>query len=117
MSPAQDPGRPDRDDRADAEAWEGIVRQLRGDPPVDDEDGDWHPEDPGDVTAGLSPATVAAWVLLVVTASTMVILGLVLDGLPWWLWLPGLALLLGSLLHLFRSLPEQRGEEDDGARV
>lgn len=87
------------------------------DPRGDDPEEDWRPPDPGDVTAGMRPGTLIAWVLLVGVGAVMIVLGFVLRGLPGWLWVPGLAIVLGCLISLFRSLPEQRNDGDDGARL
>lgn len=130
---------PERDPHSDARAWEDIVRRLQGDdspapaeerprgprdfelaPEPGDEDpleDDWQPEDPGPVTAGMRPGTIMAWAVLLGTAAAMLVLGFLLDGLPWWLWVPGLALILGSLASLFQALPQDRSEYDDGAQV
>ena len=78
---------------------------------------DWQPEDPGPVTAGMRPGTIMAWAVLLGAAAALVVLGFLLDGLPWWLWVPGLALILGSLVSLFQALPEERSDDDDGAQV
>lgn len=80
-------------------------------------DDDWQPQDPGPVTAGMRPGTIMAWAVLLGTAAAMLVLGFLLDGLPWWLWVPGLALILGSLVSLFQALPEDRSDYDDGAQV
>lgn len=84
---------------------------------AEDPEQDWQPADPGDVTAGMRPGTLIAWVLLLGVGAVMIVLGFVLRGLPGWLWVPGLAIMLGCLISLFQSLPEQRGDDDDGARV
>ena len=65
---------------------------------------------------GILAANVLA-ALLLGAAAALVVLGFLLDGLPWWLWVPGLALILGSLVSLFRALPEERSDDDDGAQV
>ncbi|WP_144792855.1 hypothetical protein [Kocuria palustris] len=124
-------GGPERDPDDEARAWDDIVRRLRDDdeptapePAADRElaadpeaEDDWEPEDPGDVTAGMRPGTLMAWGVLLGVSAVLLVLGFLLEGLPWWLWFPGLALVLGSLVSLFQALPEQRGDDDDGARV
>ena len=80
-------------------------------------DDDWQPQDPGPVTAGMRPGTIMAWAVLLGVAAALLVLGFLLDGLPWWLWVPGLALILGSLVSLFQALPEDRSDYDDGAQV
>lgn len=80
-------------------------------------DDDWQPQDPGPVTAGMRPGTIMAWAVLLGVAAALLVLGFLLDGLPWWLWVPGLALILGSLVSLFQALPEDRSDDDDGAQV
>ena len=80
-------------------------------------DDDWQPQDPGPVTAGMRPGTIMAWAALLGVAAALLVLGFLLDGLPWWLWVPGLALILGSLVSLFQALPEDRSDDDDGAQV
>ena len=80
-------------------------------------DDDWQPQDPGPVTAGMRPGTIMAWAVLLGVAAALLVLGFLLDGLPWWLWAPGLALILGSLASLFQALPQDRSEYDDGAQV
>ena len=80
-------------------------------------DDDWQPQDPGPVTAGMRPGTIMAWAVLLGVAAALLALGFLLDGLPWWLWVPGLALILGSLVSLFQALPEDRSDDDDGAQV
>lgn len=137
----------ERDPEQDRAAWEQLVRQLQeqdpapGDPferpdpelrepPVavptrgprdfelaEEAEEDWQPQDPGDVMAGLRPTTLLAWVLLIGVGVGLVVLGILLDGLPWWLWLPGLAIVLGAVTSLLQSLPERHRDDDDGARV
>lgn len=80
-------------------------------------DDDWQPQDPGPVTAGMRPGTIMAWAVLLGVAAALLVLGFLLGGLPWWLWVPGLALILGSLVSLFQALPEDRSDYDDGAQV
>lgn len=84
--------------------------------PLDPED-DWRPPDPGNVIHGLSAKTLIAWALLVVTPVVLVTLGYLLGGLPWWLWMPGLAVVISSIMTLLGGLPEHRDDTDDGARV
>lgn len=94
--------------------------ELADDAPFADDpdpEDDWEPGDPGDVIAGMRPGTLVAWGVLLGVSAVLLILGFVMDGLPWWLWIPGLALILGSLVSLFQALPEQRSEYDDGAQV
>lgn len=105
-----------RDSRPPGEDAEGD--DSRDDAPEeDDPEEDWQPSDPGDVIAGMRPGTLIAWVLLVGVGAVMIVLGFVLRGLPGWLWVPGLAIVLGCLISLFQSLPEQRNDGDDGARI
>ncbi|KAA9394438.1 hypothetical protein FCK90_06325 [Kocuria coralli] len=129
---------PDRDPHADERAWEEIVERLRGpahgplgengleeleeDGPRDyelaeDPDEDWQPPDPGDVTLGLSSGTMTAWGVLVLVPVVMVVLAFMMNGLPWWLWVPGLAVVISSIASLLRKLPEDRDDGDDGAVV
>lgn len=84
---------------------------------ADESEEDWQPHDPGHVTAGLSTGTLTAWLLFIVVPVVLVILGAMMDGLPWWLWMPGLATVISSIITLLGGLPEQRDSGDDGARV
>lgn len=81
------------------------------------EDAEWQPPDPGPVTAGLSTGTLLAWGLLVTLPVFLVVLGFVMNGLPWWLWVPGLAIMISAVLSLLGGLPEHHDDNDDGARV
>ena len=38
-------------------------------------------------------------------------------ALPWWAIVGGLVAVVGAIGHLLRSLPDDRDELDDGARV
>lgn len=93
-------------------AADGVPREL-----ADESEEDWRPPDPGHVTAGLSTGTLTAWLLLMVVPVVLVILAALMDGLPWWLWMPGLATVISSIITLLGGLPEQRDLGDDGARV
>ncbi|ROZ64009.1 hypothetical protein EDL96_04300 [Kocuria soli] len=136
---------PRRDPEADDLAWQEIVRHLRDpeqgapdqesqlqyapgpdapgqdapgqDAPLPEDDEDWQPPDPGRVTAGMSPGAVTAWSVLAVVPVVLLALGLLLDGLPWWLWFPGLTAVITAIVVLLGGLPEERDENDDGARV
>ncbi|MDO5618470.1 hypothetical protein [Kocuria sp.] len=123
-----------RDPRADQRAWEDLVQRLTESEAPDDAeisapeapdpesqfpepDEDWHPPDPGHVTAGLRLGTLVAWAAIMVVPVVLVILGFLMDGLPWWLWFPGLAVVISSVITLLGRLPEHRDDNDDGARV
>ncbi|RKQ36152.1 hypothetical protein [Kocuria tytonis] len=73
--------------------------------------------DPGPVTGGISPAMLRA--LSVVVAVVVVVVGLsLLPGpLPTLVWVAGLVGLVGGLFLVFRALPEDSPEGDDGAVV
>lgn len=71
--------------------------------------------DPGPVTGGVSPAMLRA--LSVLVAVLVIMLGLtVLPGpLPGVVWVAGLTGTVAGLFLVFRALPEDSPEDDDGA--
>lgn len=99
--------------------WRATLPGAEGLPPelAEDSEEQWSPPDPGRVTAGLSTGALTAWSLLIVVPVVLVVLGVVMNGLPWWLWLPGLATVIASVFTLLSELPEQRDLGDDGARL
>lgn len=113
------PAEPDPGPEVHPRAWRSGEPSAEGFPDelAEESEQPWRPPDPGHVTAGLSPATLSAWLLLIVVPVVLVILGIVMDGLPWWLWVPGLATVISAIITLLGALPEQRDAGDDGARV
>ena len=82
----------------------------------EDDDAPYSP-DPGPVTQGLGGGALLAWSVLVGVPLLLVVLALVPGALPWWALVTGLAAVVAAILHLLRSLPEERDDLDDGARV
>lgn len=98
-----------------------------GEHPAGAEDGE-HPEDledddvpyspdPGPVTQGLSGGALLSWTVLVGAPVLLVVLSLLPGSLPWWAIVAGLVAVVGAIGHLLRSLPDDRDDLDDGARV
>ncbi|GGG63014.1 hypothetical protein GCM10011374_27920 [Kocuria dechangensis] len=81
-----------------------------------DDDAPYSP-DPGPLTQGLSGGALLAWTLLVGVPALLVVLAFLPGPLPWWALVTGLVVVVGAIAHLLRSLPEERDEFDDGARV
>jgi hypothetical protein len=81
-----------------------------------DDDAPYSP-DPGPLTQGLSGSALLAWTLLVGVPVLLVVLAFLPGPLPWWALVTGLVVVVGAIGHLLRSLPEERDEFDDGARV
>ena len=110
-------------DDEDMEPWaEDLEWVPREQPPEDipeeldevDADAVYDP-DPGPVTGGVSPAMLRA--LSVLLAVLVILRGLtVLPGpLPGVVWGAGLAGTVAGLFLVFRALPEDSPEDDDGA--
>ena len=81
-----------------------------------DDDAPYSP-DPGPVTQGLSGGALLSWTVLVGVPVLLVVLSLLPGSLPWWAIVGGLVAVVGAIGHLLRSLPGDRDELDDGARV
>lgn len=81
-----------------------------------DDDAPYSP-DPGPVTQGLSGAALLSWTVLVGVPVLLVVLSLLPGSLPWWAIVAGLVAVVGAIGHLLRSLPDDRDDLDDGARV
>jgi hypothetical protein len=83
---------------------------------AEDDGRDWSP-DPGPVTQGMGLGVVLAWTVLVGVPVLLVVLALLPGSLPWWATLTGLVAVVVAIGHLLRSLPEDRDDLDDGARL
>ena len=81
-----------------------------------DDDAPYSP-DPGPVTQVLSGGALLSWTVLVGVPVLLVVLSLLPGSLPWWAIVGGLLAVVGAIGHLLRSLPDDRDELDDGARV
>ena len=81
-----------------------------------DDDAPYSP-DPGPVTQGLSGGALLSWTVLVGVPVLLVVLSLLPGSLPWWAIVAGLVAVVGAIGHLLRSLPDDRDDLDDGARV
>lgn len=73
--------------------------------------------DPGPVTQGLSGGALLSWTVLVGVPILLVVLAVLPGPLPWWVTVAGLGAVVVAIGHLLRSLPEDRDDLDDGARV
>ncbi|MEX5294908.1 hypothetical protein QYM41_06470 [Kocuria sp. CPCC 205268] len=82
----------------------------------EDDDAPYSP-DPGPVTQGLSAGAVLSWTVLVGVPVLLVVLSLLPGSLPWWAIVAGLVTVIGAIGHLLTSLPDDRDDLDDGARV
>lgn len=83
---------------------------------AEDDDAPYSP-DPGPVTQGLSGGALLSWTVLVGVPVLLVVTSLLPGSLPWWAIVAGLVAVVGAIGHLLRSLPEDRDDLDDGARV
>lgn len=81
-----------------------------------DDDAPYSP-DPGPVTQGLSGGALLSWTVLVGVPVLLVVLSLLPGSLPWWAIVAGLVAVVGAIGQLLRSLPDDRDDQDDGARV
>ncbi|MFC4903501.1 hypothetical protein [Kocuria oceani] len=81
-----------------------------------DDDAPYSP-DPGPVTQGLSRGALLSWTVLIGVPVLLLVLGLMPGSLPWWAVVAGLVAVVGAIVHLLTSLPEDRDDLDDGARV
>ncbi len=81
-----------------------------------DDDAPYSP-DPGPVTQGLSGGALLSWTVLAGVPVLLVVLSLLPGSLPWWAIVGGLVAVVGAIGHLLRSLPDDRDDLDDGARV
>ncbi|MEX5299394.1 hypothetical protein RCG67_11510 [Kocuria sp. CPCC 205292] len=83
---------------------------------AEDDDAPYSP-DPGPVTQGLSGGALLSWTVLVGVPVLLVALSLLPGSLPWWAIVAGLVAVTAAIGHLLRSLPDDRDDLDDGARV
>jgi hypothetical protein len=83
---------------------------------AEDDDAPYSP-DPGPVTQGLSRGALLSWTVLIGVPVLLLVLGLMPGRLPWWAIVAGLVAVVGAIAHLLTSLPEDRDDLDDGARV
>jgi hypothetical protein len=83
---------------------------------AEDDDAPYSP-DPGPVTQGLSGGSLLSWTVLVGVPVLLVVLSLLPGSLPWWAIVTGLVAVVGAIGHLLRTLPDDRDDLDDGARV
>ncbi|MUN64100.1 hypothetical protein GMA12_13290 [Kocuria sediminis] len=83
---------------------------------VPDDDAPYSP-DPGPITQGLSRGALLSWAVLIGVPVLLLVLGLMPGSLPWWAIVAGLVAVVGAIVHLLTSLPEDRDDLDDGARV
>ncbi|MGX5359503.1 hypothetical protein [Kocuria sp. KH4] len=101
---------------------DGAPDDLPGDLPdglpgeLPDDDAPYSP-DPGPVTQGLSRGALLSWAVLIGVPVLLLVLGLMPGSLPWWAIVAGLAAVVGAIMRLLTSLPEDRDDLDDGARV
>ena len=112
-------------DDEDLEPWAEDVEWIPANQPEREVPSELHDEaedpddvyapDPGPITSGVSPGMLRA--LSTVTGVLVVLAGLAaLPGrLPGVVWALGLAALVGALYTVFRALPEESPEDDDGA--
>lgn len=100
--------------------WSPEDAVFGGAPPgtdgAEDDDVPYSP-DPGPVTQGLSGGAMLAWTVLVGLPVLLVVLALLPGSLPWWAVVTTLSAVVVAIGHLLRSLPEDRDDRDDGARV
>ena len=112
-------------DHEDLEPWAEDIPWRGAEQPAEDVPPELREEpadevydpDPGPVTSGISPAMLRA--LSAVLAVVVVVSGLALlpGPLPGPVWAAGLAGLVGALVLVFRALPSDPPEDDDGAVV
>lgn len=99
--------------------WEPREQPADGIPPelTEDPTDERYDPDPGPVTSGISPAMLRA--LGVILAVLVIMLGLALlpGPLPGLVWVAGIAGIVAGLVLVFRALPEDAPEDDDGAVV
>ncbi|RLZ02993.1 hypothetical protein CWC38_08115 [Kocuria tytonicola] len=109
----------DLDPWAEDVVWRGAEQPVEDVPPElrEDPEDEVYDPDPGPVTGGISPAMLRA--LSAVLAVVVVVTGLsLLPGpLPGLVWTAALAGLVGALVLVFRALPSDPPEDDDGAVV
>ena len=116
-SPEEGPGTPRADETAGAAGDADGSGAADGEPAEAPDDDTPYSPDPGPVTQGLSGGALLAWTLLVGVPVLLVVLAFLPGPLPWWALVTGLVVVVGAIGHLLRSLPEERDEFDDGARV
>ncbi|WP_053005027.1 hypothetical protein [Kocuria sp. SM24M-10] len=96
--------------------WSPEEAVFGGPPAGADDDAPYSP-DPGPVTQGLSRGALLSWTVLIGVPVLLLLLGLMPGSLPWWATVAGLVAVVGAIVHLLTSLPEDRDDLDDGARV
>ena len=99
--------------------WSPEEAVFGGPPPwaEDAEDDVPYSPDPGPVTQGLGAGALLSWTVLIGVPVLLLVLGLMPGSLPWWAVVAGLVAVVTAIGHLFTSLPEDRDDRGDGARV
>jgi hypothetical protein len=102
-----------------ARSGEGDVRAGAGDPrdySVEDDDGGFVPEEPPKLSA-TDPLTMLAWLGAVGAPVALVLSSMFWRSAPLLAILGMVAVFIGAVVYLIMKLPQEKDENDDGARV
>ncbi|WP_314192604.1 hypothetical protein [uncultured Arthrobacter sp.] len=102
-----------------ARSGQGDVPAAAGDPrdySVEDDDGGFVPEEPPKLSA-TDPLTMLAWLGAVGAPVALVLSSMFWRSAPLLAILGMVAVFIGSVVYLIMKLPQEKDENDDGARV
>lgn len=103
-------------DAENSEAAEQPVAEGPRDYGVDDDDGAFVPEDPPSLSA-TDPLTMLAWLGAVGAPVALVLSAMFWRSAPLLAILGMVAAFIGAVVYLIMKLPQEKDENDDGARV
>lgn len=105
--------------REAARSGQADVRSRAGDPrdyTVEDDDGEFVPEEPPKLSA-TDPLTMLAWLGAVGAPVALVLSSMFWRSAPLLAILGMVAVFIGAVVYLIMKLPQEKDENDDGARV
>lgn len=109
---AAESGKADRSGQADVSSGTGDPRAYA----VEDDDGEFVPEEPPKLSAA-DPLTMLAWLGAVGAPVALVLSSMFWRSAPLLAILGMVAVFVGAVVYLIMKLPQEKDENDDGARV
>lgn len=109
---AAESGKADRSGQADVSSGTGDPRDYA----VEDDDGEFVPEEPPKLSAA-DPLTMLAWLGAVGAPVALVLSSMFWRSAPLLAILGMVAVFVGAVVYLIMKLPQEKDENDDGARV
>jgi len=106
----------DRREKADRSGQAGIHTGDPRDYSVEDDEGEFIPEEPPKLSA-TDPLTMLAWLGAVGAPAALVLSSMFWRSAPLLAILGMVAVFVGAVVYLIMKLPQEKDENDDGARV